>query len=140
MIPTGIYSTNSLGDAERLDRAADRAGLQFVVLDGTRIFSDFDFFAEVERAFGIRSSKRIANWDDMQDYFEELNWQLTKGYVVVFNDYELFHRAAEASFFVALDLLQTTTDSLGAKEVPVIIVLADPEGPLSGVEPLPSSF
>ena len=137
MIPTGIYTTDAPHLLDDLKRAAEFAELEFVVLDGRRIFSDFDFFAEVQRAFGIRSSRRIANWDDMENYLEELHWQLTRGYVVAFHDYELFHRAAEASFFLALDLFEIITASWSTKNLPMIIVLVDPEGPLAGIDLLP---
>ena len=138
MIPTGIYTTNATHLSDDLKRAAEMAELEFVELDGRRIFSDFDFFAEVQRAFGIQSSRRIANWDDMEDYLDELNWQLTRGYFVAFNDYELFHRAAEASFFLALDLFEIITASWSARDLPMIVVLADPEGPLTGIDLFPS--
>jgi RNAse (barnase) inhibitor barstar len=108
--PTGAYLVGAEMTSEVVKQTVEQMGFNFLYLDGRRISTVQDFFAEASRAFRFPKyhGENWTNWDALADFLKDLeNIPAAVGDVIMFDEFQRFAQNDPANFFIAFRHLES---------------------------------
>lgn len=136
--PSGVYVLDASIGVDVLQEAADRRGLAFFLLQGTRARSKEELLRHA--ADVLRFPDYFGeNWDAFADCLTDFSWIEQDGFMVVYKDSLHFADGQPDQFAIALDIFHEAAEFWKKGDKPFLTLLTGDVGsdrklPLIGLE------
>jgi RNAse (barnase) inhibitor barstar len=131
--PSGVYKLPARASIESVRHAAEKANMQFAVVDGKGVDDKASFIKAIGESLAFPSYS-AKNWDAFEESMNDLSWLPSdNGYVIVFDHAGVFEAAQPKAFMTALDILGDVCKSWGDAGTPMLILV---RGAKSALNPI----
>jgi RNAse (barnase) inhibitor barstar len=117
----GLYLVGENVNAERLEEVSTKRNYAYIFLSGKNI-TDKESFIHVLAEKMSFPSYFGENWDALEECLRDLDWLNADGYMIVYDQFEVFAEREPQQFEVALDIFQTSVDYWKEIDVPFVIL------------------
>lgn len=112
----------SLPISVKLKPLAPQTRIQVFYLDGRDIFNQEIFLNQIAKAMQFPTYFG-ANWDALEECLRDLSWYSAQGYVLIYQQPEVFAQAQPEQWQIAYDILQSAVEYWNSTEIPMRLIL-----------------
>ncbi|HEY9618128.1 MAG TPA: barstar family protein [Microcoleaceae cyanobacterium] len=118
----GIYQLVTEIEVEALFEFCRTHDFQLVCLDGQTITNKSEFLQACAQAMEFPQHFGL-NWDALEDCLTDLDWLPAKGYVVLYEQPELFAQSEPIEWSTTLEIFQAAIEYWQNTNVPMYVLL-----------------
>ena len=108
-INSGVYFIQSEIDVNEIKRVLEKENRRLFHFDGNNIVTSQDFFNVAKE---IMSFPYLGdNWNALLDCMRDMSWHPANGYILIYDDFQVFARNNPKDFQIALEVMKDATES-----------------------------
>ena len=119
--PSGLYRIEASAEPETVRRLTEEHGWRFFHADGSQIEDKRSFIRTAGAAMNFPAYSG-QNWDAFEESIRDLTWAPAPGYLVLFDEPDLFAARDPEQWEVARSILQNAVDTWRANGLPMVVL------------------
>lgn len=117
----GLYRIPADVEPEAVQAAAEEHGWRYFYVDGAKVQDKASFLEATGAALDFPDYSG-RNWDAFEESIRDLSWTRAPGYMLVYDDPDVFAKAQPQQWETALSILQTAVESWAAEGAPMVVL------------------
>jgi hypothetical protein len=124
VLPPNVLSESSSVLLGRMSNKLEQKGIQIFYLDGKEICDKQSFLCQIAQV--MRFPDYFGrNWDALDECITDLDWCVAERYVLIYDQSDVFAKAAPTEWAIAYDILQSAVTYWQETDTPMDILFIE---------------